>query len=474
MLYDVFISHAGEDKEDFVRPLVKLLQSHRVEVWYDEFTLTPGMSLRRSIDAGLMKSRFGVVVLSPSFFGKDWPEWELNGLVQRQLSGTRSVILPIWHNVTHREVAQYSLPLADIIAIQSSAGVEDVVDRLLNTIRPTGSALVAARDVLLDRGYEPPVISDDWWLDVIEGAGWQDHRRWCLPVWKMTNDSSSRGEQLAWTVMQYLWQERAEAQPVTQMTPPSEMIEFIEKQPGLLQLALAMPDIVIEHAPQLSIPGFGGPLEEVIERAYQKSIREYEARRTRNDMFGSGLTTDGFCPVCEDCFALRHPTFGNYEPSSVACGFVQGNGAGLGPNIKAFEAVDYLVWLLSRDSEWLPAAHRAYLLEGMKQWAVWPWWGQTNESDYAGEHAGTLCRLLMDTADSKRIRFFKLSPESLIDIRERIDHSRVLLSLSDSTDDLVVAFLEERIPQSWFDAQDRRRIRRNKKQASTSQITSAH
>jgi hypothetical protein len=107
MQYDVFISHAGEDKEEFVRPLAELLRKHRVEVWFDEFTLTVGMSLRRSIDAGLAKSRFGIVVLSPSFFGKGWPEWELNGLVQRQLSGTREVILPIWHKVSHTDVALY-------------------------------------------------------------------------------------------------------------------------------------------------------------------------------------------------------------------------------------------------------------------------------------------------------------------------------------------------------------------------------
>lgn len=466
MLYDVFISHAGEDKDDFVRPLAKMLQQHRVEVWYDEFTLTAGASLRRSIDAGLVKSRFGIVVLSPSFFGKGWPEWELSGLVQRHLTGSRNVILPIWHKITHEDVARYSPPLADIVALQSNVGVEAVVESLLKIIRPDGSALVAARDVLLDFGFEPPVISDDWWLDVIEGAGWQDRRRWCLPVWKMTGDSSSRGEQLAWTVMQHLWQDRAEAQPITQMTHPSALVEFLEQQPGLLRFALAMPDVLIEHAPQLAILGFGGPLESAIEIAYQKSLGEYKGRRTRSDTFGSALTTDGNCPACEECFALRHPTFGNYEPASVACGFVQGNGGGLGPSISAFETVDYLVWLLSRDSQWLPNAHRAYLLEGMKQWAVWPWWGQTNASDYNGGQAGALCRLLMDTADKKGVKSFKLSPEASIDLKDRIDHSRVLLGLSDSTDELVSFFLEERIPQSWFAAQDRRRIRRNKTQSS--------
>lgn len=83
MLYDVFISHASEDKDSLVRPLAQRLKQERLEVWYDEFSLRPGDSLRRSIDRGLSKSRHGIVVLSQSFFQKNWPQWELDGLVQR-------------------------------------------------------------------------------------------------------------------------------------------------------------------------------------------------------------------------------------------------------------------------------------------------------------------------------------------------------------------------------------------------------
>src|SRR6266545_941112 len=126
MLYDVFICHASEDKESLVRPLAEKLRSCRVEVWYDEFTLRPGDSLRRSIDKGLSSSRLGVVVLSPSFFAKSWPQWELDGLVQRELSASDPVIIPVWHGVTHRDILSYSLPLADKVAIPSTQGPEDV------------------------------------------------------------------------------------------------------------------------------------------------------------------------------------------------------------------------------------------------------------------------------------------------------------------------------------------------------------
>ena len=49
--YDLFISHASEDKDDFVRPLAETLQGLGLKVWYDEFSMKVGDSLRRKIDS---------------------------------------------------------------------------------------------------------------------------------------------------------------------------------------------------------------------------------------------------------------------------------------------------------------------------------------------------------------------------------------------------------------------------------------
>ncbi len=114
--YDVFICHAGEDKNDIVRQLAHALRELGLVVWYDEFELHIGDSLRRKIDQGLVASRFGVVVLSPAFFGKGWPNYELDGLVTREVSGGRPLILPVWHNVTRSDVMSYSPSLADKLA----------------------------------------------------------------------------------------------------------------------------------------------------------------------------------------------------------------------------------------------------------------------------------------------------------------------------------------------------------------------
>jgi hypothetical protein len=117
--YDVFISHASEDKDDVVRPLAHALRELGLAVWFDEFELQLGDSLRRKIDSGLARSRFGVVVLSPAFFAKEWPGRELDGLVSREIAGSRQIILPIWHEVSLQDVVEFSPPLGDKLALST-------------------------------------------------------------------------------------------------------------------------------------------------------------------------------------------------------------------------------------------------------------------------------------------------------------------------------------------------------------------
>ena len=133
MDWDVFISHAWEDKESFARPLAEALEAKGLRVWFDEFTLRVGDRLRRSIDHGLANSRYGVVVLSTHFFGKEWPQKELDGLVARETAGEK-VVLPVWHNISAEQIKKYSPTLADRIAVSSDRGLEHVVSELLKVL----------------------------------------------------------------------------------------------------------------------------------------------------------------------------------------------------------------------------------------------------------------------------------------------------------------------------------------------------
>lgn len=133
--YDVFISHASENKDDFVRPLAEKLREFGFSVWYDEFELKIGDKLRRSIDKGLANSRFGIVVFSPDFFNKNWTQYELDGLVQKEMSGEKT-ILPLWHKVSKDEVRKFSLSLADTVALSTSMfTIDELVEKLSEVLK---------------------------------------------------------------------------------------------------------------------------------------------------------------------------------------------------------------------------------------------------------------------------------------------------------------------------------------------------
>jgi hypothetical protein len=132
--FDVFISHASEDKGEIVRPLAHALQSGGLRVWYDEFELKIGDSLRRKIDHGLSRSRFGVVVFSKVFLSKGWTNYELDGIVTKSVSGEQ-VLLPIWHNITKKEIVDFSPSLADKVARSTSTHtVEDIAQEIVDLI----------------------------------------------------------------------------------------------------------------------------------------------------------------------------------------------------------------------------------------------------------------------------------------------------------------------------------------------------
>lgn len=107
--YDVFVSHAWEDKDDFVDEFVNELEKAGLKVWYDKTRIKWGDSMRKKIDDGLSHSRFGIVVLSPYYIApnKYWTKAELEGMFQME-SGNGKMILPIWHNLTKQEVMKFS------------------------------------------------------------------------------------------------------------------------------------------------------------------------------------------------------------------------------------------------------------------------------------------------------------------------------------------------------------------------------
>ncbi len=132
--YDIFISHAFEDKDAIARPLYNALVARGITVWFDEADIKIGDSLRRKIDDGLSKCRYGVVILSPHFLSKEWPQRELDGLVARETASGDKAILPIWHELDRDTLLRYSPSLADRMAGLSKDGVPELVKKILQVL----------------------------------------------------------------------------------------------------------------------------------------------------------------------------------------------------------------------------------------------------------------------------------------------------------------------------------------------------
>ncbi|MCM4157267.1 toll/interleukin-1 receptor domain-containing protein [Gramella sp. AN32] len=372
MQYDVFICHASEDKDDFVRPLANILQKQHIEVWYDEFSLKIGDSLTQKIDEGLANSNFGIVVLSPNFFKKPWAKRELNGLNLREMVENKNLILPIWHRVNVEEVAKFSPPLADKLAGSSLNGINSLVIDLIKKIKPEQSPLVVAKEYLSKLNVETPIISDEWWLDMIEYKEFLKYpdlnstKRWIFPLPHADNDfGKNRGLNIASTVLQIDWSFEGEELNIDPITPPEKVHEFIHRWPGLYDCARQNPEILALYVPQLTIPGFDKGFEDVFNNLL-------ETKDSRSDIifsYGELGTLLDKKPSCGNIIALRHPEFGNYSKSTIARTYFYAHDTNYSrSHIDAFEG---LVWLLSSDSNWLPEKYREILIYGTLDNDIW-------------------------------------------------------------------------------------------------------
>ena len=132
--YDVFISYASEDA-GFVDSLVEELHKLDVKVWQDKLSIGWGNSIRKSIDSGLLKSRFAIAVISKIYLEKYWTNYEVDGILNLETT-TRKVFLPIWHNVTVDDVKAFSPSLAGRKALETKSitayGIAEILKKTLD------------------------------------------------------------------------------------------------------------------------------------------------------------------------------------------------------------------------------------------------------------------------------------------------------------------------------------------------------
>lgn len=145
-LYDVFLSHASEDKDAVARPLAGFLEELGLTVWYDETELRKGDRLVAKLNNGISASRFGILILSKHYFGKRWTNFELDTLEYLAVTEDR-VLIPIWHNISESEVRALRPSLANLLAWNTATrSIKQIADEIYDNIATLYMREQAARD----------------------------------------------------------------------------------------------------------------------------------------------------------------------------------------------------------------------------------------------------------------------------------------------------------------------------------------
>ena len=123
-LRDVFLCHAWDDRQGAAKELHDLLESLGVSVWFSEKDVLLGTPLLREIDKGLVKSRVGIVLVTPALLRRLAGE----GIADKELSVlmARDLLVPIVHDTTYEALRDVS-PL-----LGSRSGLNTADDTMAN------------------------------------------------------------------------------------------------------------------------------------------------------------------------------------------------------------------------------------------------------------------------------------------------------------------------------------------------------
>lgn len=145
-----FISHDSRDKDSIARPIAMgLIQSMR-PVWFDEFSLKVGDRLRESIEKGIKECNKCILILSPNFLSNSgWTKTEFNSIFTRELIEKTDLVLPVWCGVSKEQIYEYSPSLLDRVGIDLNIGIDEVVRRLADAIKPKDSFTITTNGVIV-------------------------------------------------------------------------------------------------------------------------------------------------------------------------------------------------------------------------------------------------------------------------------------------------------------------------------------
>jgi hypothetical protein len=138
--YDVFISHATEDK-DLAGPLAMALRAKGLKVWFDAHQMLMGDDIASAVEKGLARSQYGVVILSKVSLDKPWVRQEIQALLTREIETGGKVFLPVWRRGVSRKLLLKRMPLiAGKLAVKSDRDIDCIVTHVLGVLRPVATS----------------------------------------------------------------------------------------------------------------------------------------------------------------------------------------------------------------------------------------------------------------------------------------------------------------------------------------------
>ncbi len=130
--YHLFISYASED-EAYASELANSLRYRGLSIWFAPLSLKVGDRLLDSINAGLIASEYGLLILSPKYLAKAWTSYEVDVLHRQHIEESKK-LLPIWHEVSKMQLDQWNPGLSGIIAMKSTEDLGSISNKIADAV----------------------------------------------------------------------------------------------------------------------------------------------------------------------------------------------------------------------------------------------------------------------------------------------------------------------------------------------------
>ncbi|MBI1188721.1 MAG: TIR domain-containing protein [Alphaproteobacteria bacterium] len=154
--FEVFISHASEDKELIARPIYEACERLGLKTFLDEPHIGWGENFTKKINTALGSARTVLAIVSSNSVAKDWPVLEINTALAMEVNGQKRVVPLI---VGKPDLAKFPLLKGKNHVVWAS-DPDKVALRLLDAARPPPkprAARPASRTAVPATGAYQPV-----------------------------------------------------------------------------------------------------------------------------------------------------------------------------------------------------------------------------------------------------------------------------------------------------------------------------